>query len=198
MNIYITRHGQTDMNKKHLMCGRTDVPLNETGRRQAAAARERIGGLHFDAVYASPLHRAVTTASIIGGVPEEQVITDPRIIEFDFGKYEGRHYEQLGPAMTMYWLLPEVFRAPESVETIAEAVSRTRSFLTELEEKQPGQNNILVTCHGGIIRALCGYLEDRPAGIRWRPHPHNCEVRVYESVGGKHRFLQSYKPGRQG
>lgn len=191
MKIYITRHGQTDMNKRHVMCGRTDIPLNETGRQQAEAARARIGNVHFDAVYASPLHRAITTAAIIGGVPETEIVTDPRIIEFKYGKYEGKRYECLGPAMTMFWLLPEVFRAPESVETISSAVARTSSFLSELEKNNPGEN-VLVVCHGGIIRALCGYLEDRPNGIKWRPHPHNCEVRVYESVDGKHRFLQSY------
>ena len=67
MEIWITRHGQTNLNKAHLMQGLTDEPLNETGILQAQEARERIGEVRFDAVYASPLQRAVLTASIIGG-----------------------------------------------------------------------------------------------------------------------------------
>ncbi len=43
------------------------------------------------------------------------------------------------------------------------------------------------------MRALCGYMADRKNGLMWRPKPHNCEIRVFESVGGKHRTLESYR-----
>ena len=89
MRIYVTRHGQTDLNAKKLMQGRSDYPLNETGREQARAAREKLKDIKFDAVYSSPLSRAVETASIIGNVPAFRVITDERIIEADFGKRPG-------------------------------------------------------------------------------------------------------------
>ena len=76
MKIWVTRHGQTDLNLHRLMQGRTDQPLNETGIRQAQEARARIGDIRFDAVYASPLVRARRTGAIIGGVDEQQVLTD--------------------------------------------------------------------------------------------------------------------------
>lgn len=174
------------------MQGLTDEPLNEIGLAQAREARKKIGQVHFDAVYASPLDRAITTASIIGAVPKKDVIVDPRIIEVDFGKYEQRKYTALGPAMTLFWALPEVFPAPKTVETISSMVSRSSDFLKELESK--GYENVLITCHGGIIRSLCGYLEDRPRGYKWRPKPKNCEIRVYEYKDGKHSFIRSYKP----
>ena len=119
MIIYLTRHGQTNLNKARLMQGLTDEPLNETGLAQARAMREKIGDVHFDAVYASPLNRAVMTGAIIGGVDPSEVITDPRIIEADFGVYEKKKYYLMGPAMTLYWTLPEIFPAPKSVETTA-------------------------------------------------------------------------------
>ena len=81
MTIWLTRHGQTNLNKQHLMQGRTDEPLNETGRAQARAARAQLGDMHFDAVYASPLQRAIETGAIIGDVPMEKVIIDERLIE---------------------------------------------------------------------------------------------------------------------
>lgn len=188
MKIWITRHGQTNLNKKRFMQGLTDEPLNETGIKQAKDARAKISDFTFDAVYSSPLDRAITTASIIGNVEKSEIIIDPRIIEADFGKYEKKKYYLLGPFMTAYWSLPELFPAPKSVETIASLVERSHSFLKELEEKD--YENVLVTCHGGIIRALCGYLEDKPNGIAWRPKPHNCEIRIYESKNGKHRRIQ--------
>lgn len=187
MKIYVTRHGQTKLNEKKLMQGLTDEPLNETGRSQAQAAREKMGDVHFDAVYASPLDRAIETASIISGFDRKDIIIDERIIETDFGKYEAKSYYKMGPAMTLYWALPEVFPAPKSVETIASMVARTSSFLKELEAQN--YENVLVVCHGGIIRSICGYLEDRPSGIKWRPKPHNCEFRIYESLNGVHKSL---------
>ena len=157
MEIWITRHGQTNLNKAHLMQGLTDEPLNETGILQAQEARERIGEVRFDAVYASPLQRAV------------------------------RKYWMLGPAMTLYWAFPEIFPAPAGVETVESLVRRSSDFLKELEKK--GCGKVLVACHGGIMRALCGYLADRKNGICWRPKPHNCEIRVFESDSGGHRYL---------
>ena len=53
--------------------------------------------------------------------------------------------------------------------------------------------NVLIVCHGGIIRALRGYMEDRNNGIRWRPKPKNCEIIEYESIHGKHRKIADYK-----
>ena len=191
MIIYLTRHGQTNLNKARLMQGLTDEPLNETGLAQARAMREKIGEVHFDAVYASPLNRAVMTGAIIGGVDPSEVITDPRIIEADFGVYEKKKYYLMGPAMTLYWTLPEIFPAPKSVETTASLRERSSSFLRELEEKNYG--TVLIACHGGIMRALSGYLEDRKNGLAWRPKPHNCEVRVYETVDGRHRTVESIR-----
>lgn len=195
MKIWLTRHGQTNLNKSRLMQGRTDEPLNENGIRQAREMRKLIeaecGAVHFDAVYASPLSRAVRTASILGRISPEKILIDSRLIETDFGKYEQRNYLLLGLPMTLYWAFPEIFPAPPTVETIASMTERSRSFLKELEACS--YENVLVACHGGILRALCGYMEDRENGIKWRPKPHNCEVRIYESGEDGHHFLRSLK-----
>ena len=70
----MTRHGQTVLNSGRKMQGRIDIPLNDTGIAQAKAAREKIGDIKFDAVYASPLIRAVKTAEIIGDVSEDEIM----------------------------------------------------------------------------------------------------------------------------
>lgn len=178
MKVWITRHGQTDLNKKQLMQGVYDEPLNETGIAQAEETRKKIGDMKFDAVYCSPLKRAKKTAMIIGGVSEEELIVDPRIIEINFGKYEKKSYKKLGPFMTLYWMLPEIIPAPKTVEPVSSMVKRSRSFIEDL--KKEDYENVLVVCHGGIIRALCGVLENRRNGIKWRPRPQNCEIRKYE------------------
>ncbi len=178
MKVYLTRHGQTKYNKDHLMQGRTDEPLNETGVEQARARRTQMGNVRFDAVFASPLDRAVTTASIIGGIDKKDVIIDERLIEVDFGKYELKPYGNLGLKMTLYWTVPEIFPAPDSVETIESMTKRSEDFLRELSQK--GYESVLIVCHGGIIRSLSGILEHRKNKIKWRPKPKNCEIRQYE------------------
>lgn len=177
MNIYLTRHGQTRLNKDELMQGLTDEPLDETGIAQAKENAQNVQNIKFDAVFASPLDRAITTASIMSGVAKEDVIVDERIIEVNFGDYELKPYKHLGFKMTMFWLLPEIFPAPATVETIESMVKRSRSFIDDLAKKD--YENVLIVCHGGIIRALSGVLEHRKNGIRWRPKPENCEIRKY-------------------
>lgn len=187
MRIYLTRHGQTDLNAKSLMQGRVDIPLNETGRAQARAAREKLGDVRFDAVYSSPLDRAIETASIIGGVDRSEIIIDERIIETDFGKYDEKPYSTMGLPMNLYWMLPEVFPAPRTVESTDEMIKRVRAFFADLEKKD--YDTVLITCHGGIIRVIRGYLEGAKKGYIWRPRPKNCEIRIYESCAYGYRIV---------
>ena len=187
MKIYLTRHGQTDLNAQKLMQGRSDIPLNEKGRSQALLAKEKLGEIKFDAVYASPLDRAIETAHIISGVNRSEIIIDERIIETDFGKYEQKPYGTMGLPMNLYWLLPEVFSAPKTVESTDEMIARVRSFFSDLEKKE--YDNVMIACHGGIIRVIRGYLEGAKKGYVWRPRPKNCEIRVYESCEYGYRII---------
>ena len=65
MTIILVRHGQTDWNLKKLMQGRTDIPLNETGRVQALEVKEKLKNERIDICFSSPLSRTLTTAKII-------------------------------------------------------------------------------------------------------------------------------------
>ena len=189
MKIWVARHGQTDLNHAKRMQGRTDAPLNKKGIAQAKQSRQNIGDVHFDAVYASPLQRAKHTGSIIGDVDINDIIVDERLIETDFGRYEKTRYYLMGLPMTAYWMFPKIFPAPPTVESIDSMKERASSFLRELETHD--YENVLVACHGGIMRALCGYLDEAPDGLRWE-RAKNCEIRVYEYKDGHHSFLRSY------
>ena len=189
MKIWVARHGQTDLNHAKRMQGRTDAPLNRKGIAQAKQSRQNIGDVHFDAVYSSPLRRAKLTGSIIGDVDINDIIVDERLIETDFGRYEKSRYYLMGLPMTAYWMFPKIFPAPPTVESIDSMKERASSFLRELETHD--YENVLVACHGGIMRALCGYLDEAPDGLRWE-RAKNCEIRVYEYKDGHHSFLRSY------
>ena len=63
--LYLVRHGETDWNRQRRIQGLTDIPLNETGRRQARDTGMLLRRRRWDGVFSSPLSRAVETASII-------------------------------------------------------------------------------------------------------------------------------------
>ena len=77
--IYIVRHGQTQLNRKSVLQGRSDHPLNDVGREQAKSVGDafRDAGIVFDRVYTSPLGRAVETAELIAGDAPIEVDTVP-------------------------------------------------------------------------------------------------------------------------
>lgn len=194
MKIYITRHGQTRLNKAHLMQGRSDEPLNERGIEQAKSARKLLGDIHFDKVYASPLKRAITTAEIIGDIQENDIKIDERIIEADFGPYEMKKYSGVGPSMTLYWMAPWIFPAPKKVETLDSMRNRAKSFLEDVIEESDKDENILISCHGGIIRSLTGFLEHAKNGFIWYPKPKNCEIKIYEGEKGDFKKIADIIP----
>src|ERR1041384_8547771 len=67
LRLYIARHGETDWNVQHKLQGMTDIPLNDNGRRQAAAPAESLNGVPLDAIYSSTLSRRRDTARTVGG-----------------------------------------------------------------------------------------------------------------------------------
>src|SRR5207237_4193984 len=94
LTLVLTRHGLTDRSIPEQHLGqRMDVPLNEAGRQQAEALAMRVAGIRWDRIIASPLIRAAETASILAG--EMPVQPDARLMEMDYGQWEGLTNEQL-------------------------------------------------------------------------------------------------------
>ncbi|MEE3393816.1 MAG: histidine phosphatase family protein [Lachnospiraceae bacterium] len=196
MNIWLVRHGQTDYNLEHRIQGRSNMPLNATGIAQAERVRKKIEeiGVSFDAVYSSPLKRAVKTASIVGNIDPDNIKIDKRIIEVNFGDFEGRHWKDKDSMpLTRYWSAPMYFKRPEGVEPVKHMEKRADAFLSEIEALD--HDNVLVVCHGGIIRVLRRYLEDNPEKIdlfHWNIlRVKNCQVCEYKTLeNGKHKRIR--------
>ena len=87
--LYIMRHGKTEWNELHKLQGRTDIPLNENGRKMAREAGKRYREIHFDICYCSPLIRAKETAELVLEGRAVPIVTDDRLMEMCFGEYEG-------------------------------------------------------------------------------------------------------------
>ncbi|MBQ3261436.1 histidine phosphatase family protein [Candidatus Saccharibacteria bacterium] len=154
MKLYLVRHGQTDWNAENKRQGRTDVPLNETGRAQALALAEKTKNLEFDICYSSPLSRALETAKIVLD-NKAKIITDDRLIERDFGELEGTTSEdRLDPELkTDTWDISANTNY-KGIEPVQEILERTRKFLDDLIVKNPKDAKILIVAHAGSLKAL--------------------------------------------
>ena len=175
-HVYFARHGQTVWNVENKICGATDSSLTELGHQQAVELGKEIlrQGIKIDEILYSPLGRAADTAlhvSEVTGVPARM---EPRLIEQNFGKWEGtpRHSEEFEAAKQNF------ICSFEGGESMLHLCHRIYSLLDDVK-KEPDKVYLLVA-HNGISRAVQSYFTDMTNeefaafGIR------NCEVRRFD------------------
>ena len=178
MTVYIIRHGQTDGNKAHAMQGRSDLPLNETGRRQAESAGEafRRMGVSFARVYSSPLVRAAETARIVSGAEPE---LDDRLLEMDYGPYEGMDLKNPAPEVTAFFRDFVNVPAPEGMEQLSAVTARLGDFLEDLRQRGI-EGDILIATHAIAMKGALEYLTPGSGGGYWAKNIANCAVYASE------------------
>lgn len=169
--IYVVRHGETEWNALNKVLGRTDIPLNSNGADQARKVAGMLRDQEIDVFLSSPLSRARQTADIIAGETGLKYRIDDRLIEQDFGTFEGinRFAAEYQNAKREYFA-----RYPGG-ESFFDMAARIFPLIRELE----GKNALLVT-HGGVCRIIRSYFEDMGNEEFVQFSQENCEIRVYE------------------
>jgi probable phosphoglycerate mutase len=157
--MLLARHGETEWNRERRWQGQADLPLNETGRRQATELAAALADEPIAAIYSSDLSRARETAEIVAARVGSAVRTDPRLREVDAGDWAGRPIELNGAERPL-----DVFAA-DRPEAFAEMVARVTTALREIARAHDGER-VLVVTHGGPIAAAWlaggGVLSKRP------------------------------------
>lgn len=156
MKLFITRHGETTMNVNNLISGRTDVELTEKGIQQAIETGKNLQNRSICRIIASPMARAQHTAKIIAeqiGFDPDWIETDDRLIEQDYGIFEGQVWNLDFQANKGQFA--KCYPGGESQMKVA---GRIYPLLDEL--KAQGGAPTLLVCHGGVIRVLRTYFED--------------------------------------
>jgi broad specificity phosphatase PhoE len=191
--ILMIRHGQTAMNHAKLLQGRSDIPLNETGRQQACAAGAALKekGIVFDHVFSSPLQRAVETASLIAGA-DQNVITDERLIEMDYGPYEGMDLTKPDEAIRTFFSDFVHNPAPEGMEQLDHVTARLGNFLEEIKARGIS-GNILISTHAIALKGALEYLSPDSGGSYWSKYIGNCAVYVSNVENGAFTVPQELK-----
>jgi ribonuclease H / adenosylcobalamin/alpha-ribazole phosphatase len=152
--LYIVRHGQTASSKNMIYSGRADVALTETGREQARSAGEQLANAGIDAIFSSPLSRALDTAVAIGKATGVDVRIDERLTEVDYGAFEGldrpQARERFGDAFQAW--RDDPFGAPvPGTEALGDALVRARAATADV---LAASQVPVIVAHQGILRIV--------------------------------------------
>ncbi len=197
MKIYLFRHGETDWNKQRRLQGQSDVPLNAFGielAEKTARALEQEGTV-FDRAFSSPLSRALETARILSGGRDIPLETDSRLIEMNFGAYEGSAFDppKKEPSHPLHNFLcrPECYVPAEGAESFDEVGARAGAFLREKIMPLEGScDTVLVTAHGAFNRCLLRAISSAPLEDFWKVGLPNCAVSVLSLQNGCFEILE--------
>ena len=162
-HLYLVRHGETDFNRQRIVQGRgVNSPLNEMGHAQAQALAERFLSEPVDAIYCSPLQRAIQTAQPVADAMGIKAIpTDPDLEELSWGVFEGQSQsEALAAAfaeMKRRWSDGEYDFALENAESLRQVQTRGVAAIKRILAVEAGRR-VLVVAHGRFLRILLATL----------------------------------------
>lgn len=182
--VTLVRHGRTAFNASGRIQGRIDNPLDDLGRRQAAAVAEALssevrGGA---LVIHSPLVRAAETARAIAERCGVATMVDPEWIELDYGDFDGLHQSQVDARTWAAWRADTGFRPPNG-ESLLDVEHRVRSAIDRI--RGLGVRSVIVVSHVSPIKAAVTLALGVEAGIAWRTRLDPASVcRIELSKGG--------------
>ena len=163
--VYVVRHGETDYNLGPRYQGQLDIPLNANGRRQGDLLGQAMKNHHIDAVFSSPLGRAMETGRLIAQYHDNMEVTPVHgLEEIDVGVFEGKHYTE---AAKEY---PEIIRcvreAPAHIqypqgECTRDVFERVSKTISEIVDANRGKTIVIVS-HGFAIQNYIHYTTGKP------------------------------------
>jgi 2,3-bisphosphoglycerate-dependent phosphoglycerate mutase len=154
--LFVLRHGQTAWNAGGRLQGHLDIPLDDTGRRQAAQAAQALAGETLAVVYSSDLQRARDTAQPLATATAAPLVTDVRLRERSFGSFEGLTYDEVErqwPDDALRWRRREPAFRPGGGESLSDFYQRSVDTVLALAAAHAGQA-IAVVAHGGVLDCL--------------------------------------------
>jgi len=175
--ILLIRHGKTDWNDVRRFQGRTDVPLNEEGLSQARKVADRVSSWPVDAVYSSPLQRALRTAEAVASRHGKEPVVVEDLTEMNFGPWEGagiRTLRERDPGFMREWLKDPFFHMPAGSETWDEVRGRVGRAIRMVLDS--AHKHVVIVSHGGITRVLLALLLNLDPHTVWNLRSSNCAI----------------------
>jgi broad specificity phosphatase PhoE len=153
--VFLVRHGQTDWSVTRQYTGRTDLPLNDEGRRQAERLGARLAGERFALVLVSPLKRALETARLasFGDVAE----IEPDLVEWDYGAYDSRTAADIRRERPGWTPWEGGFPGGETLEDLTARADRVLARIRAVD------GDVALFAHGHILRVVTARWLEQPA-----------------------------------
>lgn len=153
MELYVIRHGETNMGKNRIIATENE-PLNNNGIQQAINVGKELNKLDIDLIYCSPIERAKHTLKLLNLDKNIPIIIENRLKERDMGIYEEVSFNDLDWKKFWGYNSDLEYYGLESMKSVYERIS---NFLDELKIKEYNKN-ILIVAHGGVLRAIQWYF----------------------------------------
>ena len=153
--LIMVRHGETKLNRQGVLQGQSDTALNDVGQQQAQLVAKVLRNEPFDAIWSSPLTRAVQTATPINEYHKKPIEVVNALLERSFGDYEGK------PVNTLIedekGNNSDLFTRPmPNGESLEQLYVRSTLFANVI--RQCSHDTLLIVGHAGMFRALIGAL----------------------------------------
>ncbi len=182
MRLFLIRHGETEWALSGRHTSRTDLPLTDNGRAQAAKLAARLAGQKFVLVLTSPRQRARTTAEL-AGFPAAEVCENLR--EFEYGEYEGLLKEEIFKRAPGWNIFKD---GCPGGETVAQVVARAQRLI---QRAQAANGDALVFTHGHLGRILTATWLGQPATFGGQLVLDTCTLNILKQEGGR-AFIQTW------
>lgn len=192
--LFLVRNADTDFSRDGRVAGRRDIGLSKAGRAQAETLRDRLVADHLDVIeiLASPLPRAVETAEIVASAFGQGVVRDPRLTDFDAGRWEGQSHRDINASPEYQrFLVDPVGESIPGGEKIRDVRDRVVGSVSQaLADNELGAT-ILMVSHAGPLRVLLAhYLGMNLIHYhRLRLSPASISILRFESEAGVPRIL---------
>ena len=184
--LIITRHGETDWNVGEVFRGRIDVGLNETGLAQAEALGHHLADFDIEAVYASPLKRALDTARAVAVYHSLEVSIAQDLADFNYGAWQGMSNSEVREKyadLYQRWLTaPHTVIMPDG-ESLDEVTERTRKVVDEIVARHEG--TVLLVSHRVINKVLICSLLGLDNSRFWNIRQDVTGMTTFEYEGGR-------------
>lgn len=167
--FYLLRHATNPWVGSALAGRLAGVHLNDEGRRQAADLPRRFAGAGIDAIYSSPLDRAIETAQPLARDRGLEVLLRPCLIEVDPGSWAGHEFTALeqDPVWRRYNSFRSSTRPPRRGELMTEVATRMVDQMEELRAEHAGGHVVLVS-HGDVIKVAVAHYAGVPIDLMQR------------------------------
>jgi broad specificity phosphatase PhoE len=184
--IILARHGETEWNVQEVFRGRIDVELNQTGIKQAELLAEHLSHLKLDAVYSSPLKRALKTAEIIARDHKLEVEIAPALIDCDFGQWQGLRLQEVKEKykeLYAEWAnSPHLVKIPDG-ESLNDVRERALGVVNEAVAKHKGA--IVLVSHRVVNKVLICALLGLDNSHFWNIRQDNCATTIFTYENGR-------------